>query len=130
MMCRILRYAYAHAGAHTQAHSQYYTKQTLFLMVHENTSILSCLPQCSFLLLQVWAGETAMAYHGGQNLTTNAFASTLWYAFQLGALASLNQKAFCRQAMVIYMSVWCVCVRARSFVCACVRCHGGGQIHH
>lgn len=27
---------------------------------------------------EVWAGETAMAYGGGQNGTTNAFASTIW----------------------------------------------------
>jgi len=48
----------------------------------------------------LWVGETAAAYHSGQNHTTNAFLSGFWYLDQLGTLAKMEHKVFCRQTLV------------------------------
>eukprot|EP01113_Clastostelium_recurvatum_P027335 TRINITY_DN3294_c0_g1_i1.p1 TRINITY_DN3294_c0_g1~~TRINITY_DN3294_c0_g1_i1.p1 ORF type:complete len:350 (-),score=14.67 TRINITY_DN3294_c0_g1_i1:181-1230(-) len=49
---------------------------------------------------EIWAGETAAAWHSGQQGTTNTFISSIWYVDQLGSLAILGHKAVCRQCLV------------------------------
>lgn len=48
---------------------------------------------------QLWVGETAMAWHSGQNGTTNTFLSGPWYVTQLGTLAATHHVQ-CRQTLV------------------------------
>jgi heparanase 1 len=49
---------------------------------------------------KLWCGETAAAWHSGQNNTTNRFISGFWFLDQLGALAQLDHKVQCRQTLV------------------------------
>jgi heparanase 1 len=48
----------------------------------------------------LWCGETAAAWHSGQNNTTNRFISGFWFLDQLGALAQMDHKVQCRQTLV------------------------------
>lgn len=51
---------------------------------------------------QVWVGEGAMAYHSGQDGVTNTFASSFWYAHNLGEMATskpISHSVFCRQTL-------------------------------
>ncbi len=48
---------------------------------------------------EIWVGETAMAWHSGQNGTTNTYLSGPWYISQLGMLASTHTVQ-CRQTLV------------------------------
>ena len=48
---------------------------------------------------ELWVGETALAWHSGQNGTTNAFYSSLWYTIQLGQLA-WTHTVQCRQTFM------------------------------
>jgi len=50
--------------------------------------------------VEIWVGETAAAWHSGQDKTTNAFISGFWYIDQLGTLAQLQHKGFCRQTLM------------------------------
>lgn len=45
-------------------------------------------------------GEIAAAWHSGQENTTNAFVSTLWYADTFGTLSRHNHTGFCRQCLL------------------------------
>lgn len=46
----------------------------------------------------LWVGETALAWHSGRDNTTNAFASSFWYLYQLGELAATHTVQ-CRQTL-------------------------------
>lgn len=48
---------------------------------------------------EMWIGESALAWHSGQNGTTNAFYSSLWYTIQLGQLA-WTHTVQCRQTFM------------------------------
>lgn len=49
---------------------------------------------------EIWVGEIAAAWHSGQENTTNAFVSSLWYADTFGTLSRYNHTGFCRQCLV------------------------------
>eukprot|EP00998_Keelungia_sp_KM082_P012536 NODE_888_length_1577_cov_65.286207_g877_i0.p1 GENE.NODE_888_length_1577_cov_65.286207_g877_i0~~NODE_888_length_1577_cov_65.286207_g877_i0.p1 ORF type:complete len:483 (-),score=39.04 NODE_888_length_1577_cov_65.286207_g877_i0:53-1501(-) len=49
---------------------------------------------------EMWVGETAAAWHSGQNGTTNAFISSVWYVDQLASGATkANVTHQCRQTL-------------------------------
>lgn len=50
--------------------------------------------------VQIWASESSSANNSGRDRTTNTFLNSFWYASQLGYLAKMQHKAFCRQAFI------------------------------
>eukprot|EP00759_Apiculatamorpha_spiralis_P054971 PhF_6_TR708/c0_g1_i2/m.1168/K07964/HPSE; heparanase len=48
--------------------------------------------------LKLFVGETALAWHSGQDGTTNAFSSGAWYITQLGSLMATHSTQ-CRQTL-------------------------------
>lgn len=49
--------------------------------------------------VQLWVGETALAWHSGRNGTTDAFASGPWTLIQLGSIAAEGFSVQCRQTL-------------------------------
>eukprot|EP00045_Choanoeca_perplexa_P012265 m.133243 g.133243 ORF g.133243 m.133243 type:complete len:656 (+) comp15945_c0_seq2:51-2018(+) len=49
---------------------------------------------------EIWVGETAAAWHSGQDNVTNAWIGSFWYFNMMGTLSRHNHTGFCRQTLL------------------------------